>query len=64
MQCPPTPGPGVEWHVAKRFGLGGINNLPDVDTHVAKNHLELVNQCDVHRAENILRELYRFGSFG
>ena len=46
--------PGIEGHVAKRFGLGGIYNFPDVDIHLAKYHLELVDQRDVHGAENIL----------
>jgi hypothetical protein len=61
---PAESGPGVEWHVAKRLGFGGIYNLPDVDIHLAKNHLELVNQRDVHGAENILREFYGFSGFG
>ena len=61
---PAKSGPGVEWHVAKRFGLGGLYDFPDVDIHLAKYHLELVDQRNIHGAENILRELYGFGGFG
>lgn len=54
-------GAGVEAHEAERLRLGGVEHLPDVDAHPVVDHLELVDQGDVHGAEDVLGELGRLG---
>ena len=48
---------GIECHVAEWFGFGGVNDLPYVYAHRRINHLEFVDQGDVHTAKNILEQL-------
>ena len=64
MQWPPYPGPGIEGHVAERLGRGGLDDLPDIDAHAFEDHLELVDQGDVDRAEDVLQELGGLGDPG
>ena len=61
MQCPPRPGPGIERHEAERLGLRGLDHLPDVDAHPVEDHLELVHERDVDRAEDVLEQLRGLG---
>ena len=56
--------PGVEAHEAERLGRGRVEHLPDVDAHALVDHLELVHERDVHRAEHVLGDLGRFGRRG
>jgi hypothetical protein len=57
-------GTGIEWHVAKRLGLGRLDHLPDIDPHCVVDDLELVDQGDVHGAEDVFGNLHRFGDLG
>ena len=49
----------VERHEAERLGLRRLDHLPDIDTHPAERHLQLVDESDVDRAEDVLEELAR-----
>src|ERR1051325_2735111 len=51
----------IEGHITKRLGLGGINDLPDVDAHRAVDHLQFVHQSNIDATEYILQELGRLG---
>jgi len=55
------PGTRVERHKAKGLGFGRLNDFPDVYAHSRIDHLELVDQGDVDRAEDVFQELDRFG---
>ena len=55
------PGPGIERHKAERLGLGRVDHLPDVDAHRLEHDLQLVDERDVDRAEDVLGELDRLG---
>ena len=58
---PPKPGAGVKRHKSERFCLGGVNDLPNIDSHRAVNDFQLINERDVHAPENVLEQLGRLG---
>ena len=58
------PGPGLEAHEAVRLGRGGVDDLPDVDAHAVGEHRHLVDERDVHRAEDVLQQLGQLGGLG
>ena len=64
MQCPPRPGPGLEGHEAERLRRGRVDDLPDVDVHPVAELRELVDERDVHRAEDVLEQLRQLGRLG
>jgi len=51
----------VERHKAKGLGFGRLNDFPDVYAHSRIDHLKLVDQGDVDRAEDVFQELDCFG---
>ena len=61
MQCPPRPRAGVEGLEAERLALGGIDNLPHVDAEFVVEHLQLVDESDVHCAIGVLEDLAGLG---
>ena len=61
MQCPPRPGPGIEWHEAERLGLRRVDHFPDVDAHRVVDDLQLVDQRDVDARGRCSPELDGFG---
>ena len=54
-------GPGIEGHEAEWLRRGRIDHLPHVDSHLRVDHLELVDQCDIDRSEDVFRELRGLG---
>src|SRR5207302_4334137 len=56
--------PGAEAHVAERLRCGGIDDLPDVDSHPVAEDCELVDEGDVDRAEDVLEQLRQLGRLG
>ena len=61
---PTEPGPRVERHEAEGLRLGHFDDLPDVDAHPVEDDLQLVDEGDVHRPEDVLEELGAFGHLG
>ena len=55
---------GIERHVAERFGLGGLDHLPDIHSHGLVDDLQLVHEGDVDGAEDVLGQLDRLGGGG
>jgi len=55
---------GIERHEPERLRGGGADHFPDVDAHAVEDHLELVDQRDVHRAKDVLQELGRLRHAG
>ena len=55
------PRAGIEGLEAEGFGLGGFDNLPDVDVHPVEEHLEFVDHRDVDGAIDVLQELAESG---
>ena len=51
------PGPGLKRHEAVGLGRGGVDHLPDVDAHAVAEDRQLVDERDVHRAEDVLEQL-------
>src|SRR5207302_8800384 len=45
---------GIERLEAEWFGRSGADDLPYVDAHAQAEHLELIDQSDIHAAINIL----------
>ena len=43
----------IKRHIAKRLGLGGLDNLPHIDAHLVVDNLELVHQGHVHGTEDV-----------
>ena len=64
MQWPPKAGTRVEAHEAEGLGLGGVEDVPDVDVHLLEDHLELVDEGDVDAPEDVLDELAGLGGAG
>src|SRR5262245_14252060 len=58
------PRTGVEWHVSERLRLCRVDHFPNVDAHGLVHDLELVDECNIHRTEDIFRELHRFSDLG
>ena len=54
---PAQAGARVEAHEAERLGLRRVDHFPDVDVHPLAEQLQLVDQGDVHAAEDVLQEL-------
>ena len=54
---PAQPRPRVEGHEAERLGLGGVDHFPQIDVHPLAEQLHLVDQRDVHAAEDVLQQL-------
>ena len=52
---------GIEGHIPKRLGGRRLDHLPDVDSHRGVDHLEFVDERDIHRPKDIFHELGRFG---
>ena len=61
MQWPPRPGPGLEAHEPERLRRGGVDDLPEVDLHPLAELGELVDERDVHGAEDVLEQLRQLG---
>jgi hypothetical protein len=51
----------VERHETKRLRRCGANDFPHIDAHFGKDHLEFVDQGDVHRTKDVFGELGGFG---
>ncbi|GAA3611241.1 hypothetical protein GCM10022199_13880 [Marihabitans asiaticum] len=64
MQCPPTPGPWVEGLEAEGLGLGGVDDVPEVDVEVVAEAGNLVDQGDLDVAVGVLEQLGRLGLAG
>ena len=64
MQWPPEARARVERREAEGLGLGRFDDFPDVDAHLVEGHLQLVDQGDVDRAEDVLEQLRRLGHAG
>jgi hypothetical protein len=58
------PRTGIEGHESERLGAGRGDHFPDVDPHPVEDDLELVDEGDVHRAEDVLQELGRLRDLG
>ena len=54
-------GAGIERHEAEGLGLRRLDHLPDVDAHRVVDDLQLVDEGDVDRAEDVLRQLDGLG---
>src|SRR6266480_4615705 len=54
---PAKPGAGIKRHEAKWLRFGCFNDLPDINAHRSVNKLQLINQRDIHAAENIFQKL-------
>src|SRR5258708_13927714 len=52
---------GIKRHETKRFGLGGVDNFPNVDAHRAIDHFQFIDQGNVYAPKGVLQELGRFG---
>jgi hypothetical protein len=61
---PADPGPRHEAHKAERLGRRRVDRFPHVDTKLAGEHRQLVDQRDVDVAERVLEQLREFGFFG
>ena len=58
---PSEPWPWIKGHETERLGLCRFDDLPNVDPHCIVDKLEFVDQGDVDRAEDVLKEFGRFG---
>src|SRR5205823_3371412 len=56
--------PWIEGHEAEGLGLGGLDDLPDIDSHRVEYHLELIDERDVDRTKYILGDLGGLGCIG
>ncbi len=54
---------GPEGHEPERLGGGGLHHLPDVHSHPVAQLRQFVHQRDVHRAEDILQQLFHLRHF-
>src|SRR5262249_40214436 len=52
---------GIKRHVAERLRLGCFYHFPDIDSHGPIDELQLIDECDVDRPENVLGELSGLG---
>jgi hypothetical protein len=64
MQCPPIPGPGIEFHEPERLRRRGLDHFPDVDAELVAHDGHLVHEADVHRAEGVLEGLVSSAASG
>ena len=53
-----------EAHVSERLRRGGVDRGPDVDSQLASEHRELVDERDVHVAKRVLEQLHQLGFAG
>ena len=53
-----------EGHEAERLGRRGVDDLPDVEAHPLAQQRELVDERDVHVAEDVLEQLGHLGRVG
>ncbi|MNT60805.1 hypothetical protein D3C72_1984120 [compost metagenome] len=51
----------IKRHVAERLGFRRLDHFPHVDAHGLVDDLQLVDEGDVDRAEDVLGQLDRFG---
>jgi hypothetical protein len=51
----------VVGHEAEGLGGGRVDDLEQVDAHALADHLQLVDQADVHRAMDVLQQLGHLG---
>ena len=58
---PAQPRPGIKRLEAERLGLGRVDHFPDVDAHAVEEHLQLVDQRDVHGAVGVFEDLAGLG---
>ena len=58
------PGTGREPHEPERLGRGRVDDLPDIETHPLAQQRELVDERDVHVAEDVLEQLGHLGRVG
>ena len=56
MQCPPTPGPGLQY-VHPRMPVGQFDHLPDVNVVAVADHRQLIGKGNVDVAVGVLGEL-------
>ena len=56
---PTDPGSGVEGHEAEGLGLGGLDDLPDIDPHRGVDPFQFIHEGDVDEAEDVLGEFHR-----
>src|ERR1035437_4559946 len=57
-------GSGVERSEPEGFGGGGADHFPDIYVHGIGHDLQLVDQADVHRAEDVFEQFGEFGHTG
>jgi hypothetical protein len=64
MQCPPTPGPGVERLEAERLRRGAADDVPQLDPELVAEPRHLVDQRDVDVPVRVLEQLRHLGLAG
>jgi len=47
--------PRIEWHQAEELRFGGFYYFPNIDSHRAVDHLQLVNKRNIDAAEDIFQ---------
>ena len=58
----PQTGAGIEGLKAVGLGLGGVDDLPEVDVHFIAQLHQLVYQTDIHIAVGIFQNLLHLGN--
>ena len=54
-------GAGIKWRETKGLRFGCLNHFPNVDTQLAVNELELIDERDVDAAVYVFQQLGCFG---
>ena len=55
---------GIEGLEPERLGLGGLDDLKDIHPHPQAQHLQFIDQGDVHRPVDVLQQLAHFRRLG
>ena len=55
---------GIKGLEPERFRTGGLDDLKDIHSHPQAQHLEFIDQGDVHRPVDVLQELAHLGRLG
>ena len=61
---PPQARPRIKRHEAERLGLGRVDDFPNINAHALVDHLQLIHERDVDRAEDVFGQLDGFGGGG
>src|SRR4029079_5303397 len=57
-------GAGGEAHEPVGLGGGRVDHLPHVQVHAVAEHRQLVDECDVDAAKDVLKQLHQLGGVG